>query len=135
MDLLGYDFKTLVRIEKILSKRDKELTYEQDDYNILSHLYEAMSNYGIEFYSDTGSCEKSPEEPSSDLFVWPEINDGIVRSFYEYHNIEYKGKWKTKSKVDENGITLYREKAVDNPSIPLFNVERGLAIYSKECKS
>jgi hypothetical protein len=133
MDLLGYDFDTLVKVEQALSNRDEALPYEQDDYNLLTHIHDAMNHYAVKFYANSDECETSGHEPSKALMVWPDLTDSIVQSFYVHHEIRFKGKWKTKGKVEDGGVTLYQETPVDNPNTPHFNVTRGMTISSVEC--
>lgn len=135
MDLLGFNFDTLVKIDQVLSGNKEPIAYSADSYNLLYNIHKNLHHYPIKFFSNSGKCEETSAEPSKKLMIWPELTDAAIKSFYSVHNIKHNGKWKTKGKVEKGAVSLYQEKPIDNPAVPHFNVSRGLKIYSAECKS
>jgi hypothetical protein len=133
MDMIGLDFETLVQVEQALYNRETPKTFVDDSYNLLQQIFAKTNNNSMGFYANSGQCEKTAGEPPVELLVWPEITDDIIKTLYNRYKIAYKGKWKTKTKQTEGGISLYQESALDNPVIPAFNIQRGITISSKEC--
>lgn len=134
MDILGFDFDTLAKIDHVLSGDKTPKEYSADSYTLLYSIHKKLHHYPVKFYSPTGQCVRESAEPSKELMVWPELTDAAIKSFYNAHNVKYKGKWKTKREIEEGAVSLYQEKPIDNPTVPYFNVSRGLTIYSAECK-
>jgi hypothetical protein len=134
MDLMGFDYDILLNVAKALY--DEELTrdYTEMDYALAHDIHWALNHHNIGYFSNANQCESSNAEPSKALIVWPEITDEHIKAFYLTHKVKYKGKWKTKVQKDLAGLTMVTEKPLDNPTIPVFNVTRGLTIYSNECK-
>jgi hypothetical protein len=135
MDLLGFDYDTLVQITHALSSNKEPKEYADTSYNLLYDIHRNLHHYPVKFFANSGECEETSSEPSKELMVWPELTDAAIKSFYNVHRIKYKGEWKTKGKIEKGAVSLYQEKPVDNPAVPHFNVSRGLTIYSAECQS
>lgn len=133
LDLLGFDYEILLAVDKAINQLENLRDYSADSFTLLSNIHYGLNHRAVQFYSNSGKCEKTSAEPSKDLMVWPELTDDAIKRFYDFHSVAYNGKWSTKTKVENGGITLYEEKPVDNPVIPNFNVSRGLTISSVEC--
>lgn len=135
LDILGYDFDTLLQLERIVKNSKETDPQNAEDFGLLHRIFSRLNYNRPRFYSDSGQCQKDVAEPAMDIIVWKDITGEYVKKLYDFHGLKYKGKWQTKLQKIQDGVTLINEKPIDNPDVPYFNVTRGLTLYSQECQN
>ena len=108
-DLLGYDYPTLLELERVVSGAEKTKEDKPNDIGLIHRIFRHLNYNRPAFYSNSGNCEKDVAEPSMDIIVWKDIASDDIHRFYNFNQVRYDGKWRLSVKKTEGGYNLVEE--------------------------